>query len=185
MIIHVSFNRLSAPETKLPLYIYTQYISIRTTKLNFSHPVFLDTNGYFFYMLLLAHPFRTSKFPGSRTSTLYALPVKRWNPEAVSESERIMAYLCNLCQNLFRFVGCFMLFPHDPHFSCWIPGFFLEQNGTCRSSVQCFTPFGTSTLRAPMATKPPPDTTCESASCEVGKSWEIPVAWGLLGKSSN
>ena len=59
--------------------------------------------------------------------------------------------------------------------------FFLEQNGTCRSSVQCFTPFGTSTLRAPMATKPPPDTTCESASCEVGKSWEIPgnpeVCW--------
>ena len=179
MIIHVSFNRLSAPETKLLIYIYTVYINQNNeTQLQ---PSSFSGYEWILFLHVAFGPFRTSKFPGSRTSTLYALPVKRWNPKAISESERIMAYLCNLCQNLFRFVGCFMLFPHDPHFSCWIPGFFLEQNGTCRSSVQCFTPFGTSTLRAPMATKPPPDTTCESASCEVGKSWEIPgnpeVCW--------
>ena len=81
MIIHVSFNRLSAPETKLLIYIYIYSIYQSEQRNSTSAIQFfwirMDTFFTFFYMLLLAHPFRTSKFPGSRTSTLHALPVKR------------------------------------------------------------------------------------------------------------
>ena len=108
MIIHVSFNRLSAPETKLLIYI--QYISIRTTKLNFSHPVFLDTNGYFFYMLLLAH-FEPRNF---LAHALQHCTPRRWNGEIqrlspkANESWLIYAIYARISSDLLV-VSCYFL----------------------------------------------------------------------------